>query len=275
LASGAPCCGRQRMAFRPLQRVLGCSKFWVNSRSYRQMAEGTPDVDVVGNLKAVQDRMVAAAGGAPLPRLVAVSKTKPVELLQAAYDCGQRYFGENYVQELVEKSPLMPDDVQWHFIGHLQSNKANQLVRGCPNLQCMETIDTIKLANTVNKAWEAAERGRRLRVMVQVNTSGEESKSGCAPGDAAEVAAHIAQNCPGLEFGGLMTIGMPDYSGCRAEDFLSLKAARDQCAEAVGVDPATLELSMGMSSDFEAAIQNGSNSVRVGSTIFGARVYNK
>merc|ERR1712060_468933 len=100
----------------------------------------------------VRSAVEAAAAGRDV-RLVAVSKTKPVEALQEAYDAGHRHFGENYVQELVDKVPQLPDDVQWHFIGHLQGNKVGQLLKGCPNMACLETIDSEKLARAVDKAW--------------------------------------------------------------------------------------------------------------------------
>lgn len=209
-------------------------------------------------------------------RLVAVSKTKPIEALREAYDAGQRHLGENYVQELIEKAPLLPADVEWHFVGHLQSNKVSTLVRGCPSLACLETIDRVKLARAVNKAWIAVHGpDRKLRVMVQVNTSGEATKNGVEPADAAALCRVVATECEGLELAGLMTIGALDYSGCRAEDFQVLHLCRSEAAALLGLDPASVELSMGMSTDFQSAILEGSTSVRVGSTIFGARDYSK
>mmetsp|Transcript_104508 Transcript_104508/g.184350 ORF Transcript_104508/g.184350 Transcript_104508/m.184350 type:complete len:277 (+) Transcript_104508:39-869(+) len=208
-------------------------------------------------------------------RLVAVSKTKPVELLQEAYASGHRHFGENYVQELVEKAPLMPDDVEWHFIGKLQTNKVNKLVKGCTSLSCLETVDSEKLAQALNRAWLAVHAdGRKLKVMVQVNTSGEGSKNGVRPDESCvKLCSRIAREFTGLHLAGLMTIGAPDYSGCRIEDFEALKKCRREVATAIGVDVDSLELSMGMSNDYENAIQQGSTSVRVGSSIFGARQY--
>mmetsp|Transcript_38121 Transcript_38121/g.75601 ORF Transcript_38121/g.75601 Transcript_38121/m.75601 type:complete len:245 (-) Transcript_38121:78-812(-) len=220
-------------------------------------------------------RVEATQAQEPTPvRLVAVSKTKPVEALQEAYDAGQRHFGENYVQEIIEKAPAMAEDVQWHFIGHLQSNKVSALIKGCPNLACLETIDSEKLARAVDKAWLSAYgKQKKLRVMVQVNSSGEETKNGVEPKETAELCRIIAAECEGLDLAGLMTIGAPDYSGCRVEDFQSLHQCRAEAAELLGVDMAKLELSMGMSSDYENAVREGSTSVRVGSSIFGARYY--
>lgn len=229
---------------------------------------------ITNSLKDVLARVQAASSraGARPTRLVAVSKTKPASALQEAYDAGQRDFGENYVQELLEKAPILPSDIRWHFIGHLQSNKAKALIEGVPSLAMVETVDSEKLASKLNAAVEGAGRSR-LPVFVQVNTSGEESKYGVEPGaSCVALARYIATNCPNLQLAGLMTIGMPDYTS-RPENFRCLGRCRKDVAEAVGVSENDLELSMGMSGDFEAAIEMGSTNVRVGSTIFGARNY--
>ena len=209
---------------------------------------------------------------APAARLVAVSKTKPVALLREAYEAGHRDFGENYVQEIVEKAPLMPDDVAWRFIGKLQSNKAKLLVHGVPSLAVVETLDSTKLADRLQRAVDtlASPRLSPLGVMVQVNTSPwEGSKGGVAPEAAPALAVHVANACPGLQLLGLMTIGAAGDPRC----FDTLRTCRDAVADTLGVPAEQLELSMGMSGDFEAAIAAGSTSVRVGSSIFGARDY--
>eukprot|EP01026_Neomeris_dumetosa_P014569 TRINITY_DN15347_c0_g1_i1.p2 TRINITY_DN15347_c0_g1~~TRINITY_DN15347_c0_g1_i1.p2 ORF type:complete len:262 (-),score=33.03 TRINITY_DN15347_c0_g1_i1:332-1117(-) len=207
------------------------------------------------------------------PRLVAVSKTKSVTLIQEAYDAGHRYFGENYPQELMEKAPQLPQDIQWHFIGHLQSNKAKKLVEQVPNLSVIETVDNEKLANKLDAAVLATNRPP-LNVMIQVNTSGEESKYGVQPSDCVPLAEYIKENCKGLTVKGVMTIGRPDYTS-QPEDFECLRNCRKQVATALGLDENELGLSMGMSGDYEQAIQMGSTNVRVGSSIFGARDYSK
>ncbi|KAK3265329.1 hypothetical protein CYMTET_25979 [Cymbomonas tetramitiformis] len=222
-------------------------------------------------LVRVQNVAAHAAVSRPV-RLVAVSKTKPVEMLQEAYDAGQRVFGENYVQELLEKAPQLPGDISWHFIGHLQSNKAKAIVKSIPNLQAVETVDSVKLANLLDKAVTEAEWQRKLNIFVQVNTSGEESKFGVDPADVLSLARHVHTECPGLTLSGLMTIGMPDYTS-RPENFECLNNCRSTVAEELGIPAQDLELSMGMSGDFEQAIEMGSTNVRVGSTIFGARNY--
>ena len=213
----------------------------------------------------------AERDGAP-PRLVAVSKTKPVELLQAAYDAGQRDFGENYVQELITKAPLLPDDIAWRFIGKLQSNKAKPLVQGVRSLAAVETVDTAKLADRLQTAVAGLEppRATSLGVFIQVNTSPwEGSKGGVLAEEVLPLAEHIRAKCPGLQLCGLMTIGAPDDASC----FAALRQCRDDLASRLGVSSSDLELSMGMSGDFEVAIAAGSDSVRVGSSIFGQRDY--
>jgi pyridoxal phosphate enzyme (YggS family) len=234
---------------------------------------------IAESYKQVLARVAAAAAavGAPSVRLVAVSKTKPAAALAAAYGVGCRDFGENYIQELCAKAPLLPAEVRWRMIGHVQSNKARELVAAVPNLAVVETVDSAKLADKLEAACaanDAARGGRRLEVLLQVNTSGEESKSGLTPhGPAVEdLALHIRDQCPHLEFRGLMTIGMPDFTS-RPENFECLNAVRARVATRLGVAATTLELSMGMSGDFENAIAMGSTNVRVGTTIFGARSY--
>jgi pyridoxal phosphate enzyme (YggS family) len=232
---------------------------------------------VVLNANEVGRRAVAAAEKASRApesvRLVCVSKTKPAEAIQQLYDAGYRHFGENYFQELVEKAALLPGDIQWHFIGHLQSSKAAKLVKEVPGLTAVETVDTAKLAGKLNNACAAAERGP-LKVFLQVDSSGEDSKSGVQPGpELLELVAYITEQCPLLTISGLMTIGAPGDSSC----FDRLVEARETVAAALqahaGESAPALELSMGMSGDFEAAIERGATSVRVGSTIFGARLY--
>eukprot|EP00750_Incisomonas_marina_P001395 INCI11165.1.p1 GENE.INCI11165.1~~INCI11165.1.p1 ORF type:complete len:239 (+),score=46.14 INCI11165.1:296-1012(+) len=207
-------------------------------------------------------------------RLCAVSKTKPVEDLQIAYDAGQRHFGENYVQELVAKAPVLPKDIQWHFIGNLQSNKCKS-VAAIDNLFLVETVDRPSIAKALNKACEKVGRKGPLNVLVQVNTSGEDSKSGAETAEEAlELVRYIREDCPNLVFKGLMTIGV--YGGDAAPCFERLVSIRDKVLELGLFDPETegqLEMSMGMSGDFPVAIKLGSTNVRVGSSIFGARDY--
>jgi PLP dependent protein len=243
-------------------------------------------------------------------RLVAVSKLKPLaDIIALAssppppppFSSDQSpkphlHFGENYVQELLEKSRLLPAELQgkirWHFIGGLQSNKAQTLARGVRGLWAVESVDSIKKANLLDKgraecladAKDPGEDGQgqgrgQLRVFVQVNTSGEESKSGAEPKstELLQLCRHIRDGCENLSLLGLMTIGAIARSQATTaetenEDFQCLKETRDWVAEELGIEQGELELSMGMSEDFEAAIRMGSDEVRVGSTIFGERL---
>ncbi|KAJ2697744.1 hypothetical protein H4R19_005641 [Coemansia spiralis] len=201
-------------------------------------------------------------------RLVAVSKYKPAADILAAYEAGQRHFGENYVQELCDKAAALPADIQWHFIGRLQSNKCKALA-AIPNLWAVETVESADKARRLDDAWRGAGHAQPLGVFLQVNTSGEANKGGVPLDDAAAVASEIADGCPALRLRGLMTIGSIDGSQQRPNpDFAALAQLRGAIRQATGAE---LELSMGMSGDFEHALELGATNVRVGSSIFGSR----
>lgn len=195
------------------------------------------------------------------PQLVAVSKTKPVELIIEAYEEGQRHFGENYAKELIEKAnhPSILEkckDIRWHFIGNLQSNKVNKLVN-LPNLYMIETLDEEKLAITLNKSWSKfRDESERLKIMIQVNTSGENEKNGVEPSGVVDLTKFVLENCPNLEFDGIMTIGKFGYNleDGPNPDFLKLKECRDEICQSLGLDWKNINLSMGMSDDFEHAV---------------------
>ncbi|CAD2220819.1 alanine racemase [Angomonas deanei] len=223
------------------------------------------------NYEEVLANIKEASEGRPV-QLVAVSKTKSPACLKALYDLGHRVFGENYVQELCEKAPELPADMEWRFIGHLQSNKVKELLSTVPNLSCIETVDSAKLSDKINDGCERYREGRPIQVLIQVNTSGEESKSGIEPAAVTELATHIHTKCDKLILQGLMTIGMPDYSS-KPENFECLVKCREEVAKALALEPDTLQLSMGMSGDYVNAIKMGSTSVRVGSSLFGQRFY--
>jgi pyridoxal phosphate enzyme (YggS family) len=175
-----------------------------------KMASYPADSVIVSNARIVQERAATAssnAGRSSSVRLVAVSKTKPAENIKELYDAGFRSFGENYFQELVEKAQALPTDIQWHFIGHLQSSKASKLIKEVPNLAVLETVDSAKLAGKLNSACEAAGRGS-LDVFLQVDTSGEDTKSGVTEGAELEsLLRYVQEQCPRLTIRGLMTIG--------------------------------------------------------------------
>lgn len=238
-------------------------------------------------LRAVNERVQQAVARRPQnlpavqPRLVAVSKTKPADMVIEAYSHGQRTFGENYVQELLEKAsdPKILSscpEIKWHFIGHLQKQNVNKLM-AVPNLFMLETVDSIKLADKVNSSWQKKGSPERLKVMVQINTSGEESKHGLLPAEAIAVVEHINTKCSSLEFVGLMTIGSfgHDLSQGPNPDFQVLLSIREELCKKLNVPADQVELSMGMSVDFQHAIEVGSTNVRIGSTIFGERDYSK
>jgi len=196
--------------------------------------------------------------------LIAVSKLQPVESIQEAYNCGHRDFGENYVDELVQKSQVLPQDIKWHMIGHVQSNKINKLLT-IPNLYCIHTIDSINLANKLQlKLYQIS---RDLEYFLQINTSGEATKAGVRPENSKDLLHHISLNCTNLKFKGLMTIGERGNS----EDFLILNQVRLELSSHFSLPTHSIELSMGMSGDYEEALIHNSNYIRIGTSIFGER----
>jgi len=224
------------------------------------------------NLSAVHARIAAACqrvGRDPATvRLLPVSKTKPEPRLRLAYGAGCRMFGENKVQEAHEKWEAMQDlsNLQWSIIGHLQTNKTKLVARFASEFQA---LDSLRVAEALDRRLQA--EGRSLDVFVQVNTSGEASKYGLPPEDvAAFVQALPAYSA--LRVRGLMTLAL---FSCEAERvrrcFVLLRSLRDRLRHAAPADIALDELSMGMSGDFEIAIEEGATVVRVGQAIFGAR----
>lgn len=191
-----------------------------------------------------------------------MSKIKPVSDIIKAYEAGQRHFGENYVQELEEKATNREileqcKEIQWHFIGHLQSNKINKVL--ClPNLYIIETVHSIKLADAINRNWERfrKEPDSILNVYVQVNSSGEDEKSGVPPSESSNLAKHILNNCSNLKLKGFMTIGQYGYDTSKGlnPDFLCLIKCRKEFCEELGRDWKEFEISMGMSADYEQAV---------------------
>ncbi|XGW32227.1 hypothetical protein V3C99_010426 [Haemonchus contortus] len=228
------------------------------------------------NIKMVLDLIGDACNKSVLSkrcRLVAVSKTKSEELIAACYAMGQRHFGENYVQELEEKANALHQqcpEIKWHFIGKIQSNKISKIC-SLPSLYCVETIESAKHCDMFNREME--KRRSTLDVCVQVNTSAETQKGGLSLKDAPDLACYIADNCSSLRFAGFMTIGSLQNSHLVPNpDFDRLFQVREAWARRVSRSPDEVELSMGMSDDFEVAIAQGSTSVRVGSKIFGPRL---
>lgn len=225
-------------------------------------------MSVADRLAAVRDRIARAATAAQRDpasvRLIAVSKTKPASAIREAYAAGQRDFGENYAQELVEKAAELADlvDVRWHFIGHLQSNKARLVARV---VHYVHTIDGKSLARELGKRVEKEGLGERLPVLVEVNVAGEAQKHGSSAVDLPDVLAAVEAE-KALHLRGLMTMPPHDLEGARRafEALASLRSLHG--------GPARLpELSMGMTEDLEIAVACGSTMVRVGTAIFGSR----
>jgi len=249
---------------------------------------------LVENITTITQRIQQAKTSSRPIRLIAVSKLKPASDILALHQTPTSFlhFGENYTQELHAKATALPRSIRWHFIGALQSNKCKQLA-AIPNLWCVSSVDSVKKADGLEKGrkqlLEDSEKSKDdgnakgdadgetvgpLRVMVQVNTSGEENKSGVDPPDTISLCRHIQAECPHLRLTGLMTIGAIARSQATTpenenEDFTALVEVRDKVAKELGMEK--LELSMGMSADFEGAIKAGSDEVRVGSEIFGTR----
>jgi pyridoxal phosphate enzyme (YggS family) len=199
-------------------------------------------------------------------QLIAVSKLKPASDIKALYDYGVRHFGENYAQELISKAEILPRDIKWHFIGGLQTNKCKDLNK-IENLYAVQTVDSLKKCKKLNDSRE----GEKVNVFVQINTSGEEQKSGLLPDNSElkEIVEYL-QSSPNLQLIGLMTIGSFEQSHDKGDnkEFSVLYNLKTRLDKEYGVN---LQLSMGMSSDFEQATKQGTSFVRVGTDIFGAR----
>jgi len=216
-------------------------------------------------LDAVEQRIAAACEKAGRPRgsvrLLAVSKTKPPEAVREAADCGIRLFGENRVQEAQAKIPLCPDGLEWHLIGHLQSNKA----RVAANLfQMIHSVDSLKLLRALDAHAEIT-----LPVLLQVNISGEAAKFGMKPDEVAGVV-EAANQMNKVEVHGLMTI--PPFAPDPEKTRSHFSALRELCHRVQDETGTPLpELSMGMSHDLEVAIEEGSTWVRIGTDLFGTR----
>jgi len=238
--------------------------------------------DIRERLARVRAELAAAAASAGRDpasvRLVAVSKTKSVELIREAYAASQRDFGENYVQEMTAKAEALSDlpDIRFHFIGHLQRNKARFVAVAA---SMVHTVDSARLAEELGKRTaDAVSKGLRrttsfetdrgkLPVLVEVNVGGEAQKSGCAPGELLAVLDAI-ENEPSLSLAGLMTV--PPFTE-RAEDSRAYFDALARLRDAHGGAKRLPELSMGMTRDFAHAVQAGATLVRIGTAIFGER----
>ena len=198
--------------------------------------------------------------------LVAVSKNHSIEKIQEVYNLGQRIFGENKVQEMMEKQPNLPSDIEWHLIGHLQTNKVKYIA---PFVAMIQSVDSEKLLIEINK--QAAKNDRTIKVLLQVKIAEEDTKTGLEVSEAKELFLKYLQGeFPNIDIVGLM--GMASFVDDKEQvkrEFSFLKRLFDQLSMQKKLDV----LSMGMSDDFPLAIECGANSVRVGSAIFGQRLY--
>ncbi|RNC71420.1 MAG: YggS family pyridoxal phosphate-dependent enzyme [Desulfuromonadales bacterium] len=231
-------------------------------------------MSIADNLTHIRARIAAAArraGREPADvRLVAVSKTKPAEAVDEAARAGQLIFGENYVQEFTAKAGAVSEPVEWHFIGGLQSNKVKYLAG---LVAMIHSVDRLSLAEEIDRQWGRV--GAVCDVLVQVNIAGEETKSGTSSSALVELVRRVAA-LPNLRVKGLMTMPpfFDDPEGARPY-FRELKRLAGIVAAEVIPNVAMDELSMGMSGDFEAAVEEGATLVRVGTAVFGEREYRR
>lgn len=221
-------------------------------------------MDIVSNLKKIKSEIGSAT-------LVAVSKTKPIEAIQIAYDAGQRIFGENRAQELQEKAEVLPKDIEWHMIGHLQSNKVKYIA---PFVSLIHSVNHLRLLKEINK--RAEQNDKVIDVLLQAFIAEEESKSGM---DKKEIQ-HLLESNDYQTLENIRVVGMmgmatfTDDTEKVREEFTNLKYIFDSIKlQYFSDNPNFKILSMGMSGDFKIALECGSNMVRIGSTIFGSREY--
>ena len=227
---------------------------------------------VVAADAARREEATATSSSSIPPRLIAVSKTKPVELLAAAYAAGQRDFGENFVPELcqkareIERAGTSPG-IRWHLVGELIDDEI-ELLAQCPGLHLVHSCPSVSAAQLLDSAC-AKHRTAPLGILLQIATGGSE-QSGVDPSDAPTAAVAVRDSCSSLELRGVMCVGQ--YGADSTSHYQQLLTAREAVAAALGVqDESSLLLSMGMSEDFRSAVRLGATHVRVGSTIFGAR----
>lgn len=201
--------------------------------------------------------------------LIAVSKTKPVEMLREVYDAGCRDFGENKVQEILDKYEQLPNDIRWHMIGHLQTNKVKYII---DKVYMIHSVDSVKLAREISK--EAVKKGVCVKILLEVNVAGEETKFGFTPEEVKSMVKEILL-LPGIEVCGLMTIAPyventednRQYFACLRQILIDIRG--ENTDNIIGE-----HLSMGMSGDYSVALEEGATLIRVGTGIFGERNYN-
>ena len=224
------------------------------------------------NFDSVEKKVTEACRRAGRDRsevtLIAVSKTKPVDMLREVYDAGARDFGENKVQEICEKYDQLPSDIKWHMIGHLQRNKVRQVI---DKAAMIHSVDSYRLAQEISV--QAQKKGLTMPILIEVNIAGEESKFGISAEDTIQLVEEISM-LPNLKIMGLMTIA--PYVVDAEENRLYFRQIKQLSVDIKNknIDNVTMDvLSMGMTGDYEVAIEEGATMVRVGTGIFGARNY--
>ena len=230
---------------------------------------------IADNISAVMkniEKACAKAGRDPdSVSLIAVSKTKPVEMLREAYDAGMRDFGENKVQEILDKMPQLPSDIRWHMIGHLQRNKVKYII---DKVYLIHSVDSLRLAEEISK--EALKHDMTANILVEVNIAGEESKFGTSYDDAADLVLSIAK-LPGICVKGLMTVA--PFTECEEDNRKYFRALKQLSVDITKKNNDNINvgdiLSMGMTGDYRTAVEEGAVYVRVGTGIFGERCYKK
>lgn len=222
--------------------------------------------DIAANIKNVSENIKKANKET---KLIAVSKTKPVEMLKEAYDAGMRDFGENKVQEILDKYDKLPSDIRWHMIGHLQTNKVKYIA---DKVFMIHSVDSAKLAGEISR--RAIQAGRVIPVLIEINIGDEESKFGIKPDDLEELLREIAP-FEGIKISGLMCVA--PYTESAEENRVYFKQMKQLSVDIMqkNIDNVFMNvLSMGMSGDYEVAASEGATYVRVGTGIFGERDYN-
>lgn len=226
------------------------------------------------NIKQVENNIAEACERAGRDRsevtLICVSKTKPASMVEEAYKNGQRNFGENKVQEINDKYPVLPDDIKWHLIGHLQRNKVKYIIN---KVHLIHSVDSIRLAEQIQH--EAEKSDKVMDILVQVNVANEDTKFGLQVSETEDVVREIAK-MPNVHICGLMTIApFTDNPETNRVFFRNLKQLSVDI-KSKNIDNVSMDcLSMGMTGDYQVAIEEGATLVRVGTGIFGERIYNK
>jgi len=229
------------------------------------------NISIKENLEEILYRIKKASDNRDNVKLLAVSKTKPVEMILEAFNAGQRRFGENKVQEARDKAPQLPAELDWHLIGPLQKNKAKY----CPAIfTTIHTIHRADVAEELNRRCKAA--GKTLDILIQMNLTDEDTKSGITEIDDLRKLEDYILTCENLRLTGLMTMGDPGASESETREvFRKLHEIIGKEAQRLYLQHQMVELSTGMSDDFELALREGATYVRIGSAIFGGRYYKR